>query len=97
MTSAILVEHHSKTNAGTFITAVTKLVQPLAFTGHSILRLNRQGAKHAGNNYCHSDEYRLVHDLPPLPEIALRKGYPRAMNSSRRIGHPQYADNLSLS
>ena len=41
MTSAILVEHHSETNAGAFIAAVTKLVQPLALTGHSVLRLNR--------------------------------------------------------
>jgi hypothetical protein len=41
MSSAILVEHHSETNAGTFIAAVTKLVQPLALTGHSVLRLNR--------------------------------------------------------
>jgi hypothetical protein len=32
MTSAILVEHHSETNAGTFITVVTKPVQPLALT-----------------------------------------------------------------
>jgi hypothetical protein len=45
MTSAILVEHHSETNAGTFITALTKLVQPLALTGHSVLRLNRHAAK----------------------------------------------------
>jgi hypothetical protein len=29
--SAILVEQHSETNAGTMITSVTKLVQPLAF------------------------------------------------------------------
>jgi hypothetical protein len=36
MTSAILVEHHSKTNAGTFITALTKLAQPLALTRHSV-------------------------------------------------------------
>src|SRR6476646_6810183 len=41
MSSAILVEHHSETNAGTFIAAVTKLVQPQALTGHSVLRLNR--------------------------------------------------------
>jgi hypothetical protein len=33
MTSAILVEHHSEANAGTFIAALTKLVQPLALTG----------------------------------------------------------------
>jgi hypothetical protein len=41
MSSAILVEHHSETNAGTFIAAAAKLVQPLALTGHSVLRLNR--------------------------------------------------------
>jgi hypothetical protein len=73
MTSAILVEHHSETNAGTFITAVTKLVQPLALTGHSVLPLNRQAAKHndAGNNYCSRDERRLdVHDcLPCRPNL----------------------------
>jgi len=58
MTAAIFVEHHSETNAGTFIAAATKLVKPLALTGHSVLRLNRQAAKHndAGNNCCHSDE-----------------------------------------
>ena len=68
MASAILVEHHSKTNAGTFITAVTKLVQPLALTGHSVLRLNRQGAKHkdAGDSCCHSD--LDVHDCLPCPK-----------------------------
>ena len=38
MTSAILVEHHSITNAGTLITVVTKPVQPLALTGHAVLR-----------------------------------------------------------
>jgi hypothetical protein len=32
MMSAILVEHHSETNAGTFITVVTKPVQTLALT-----------------------------------------------------------------
>jgi hypothetical protein len=32
MTSAILIEHHSETNAGALITAFTKLVQPLALT-----------------------------------------------------------------
>ena len=32
MMSAILVEHHSETNAGTFITFVTKPVQTLALT-----------------------------------------------------------------
>ena len=32
MVSAILVEHHSETNAGTFITFVTKPVQTLALT-----------------------------------------------------------------
>ena len=32
MMSAILIEHHSETNAGTFITVVTKSVQPLALT-----------------------------------------------------------------
>jgi hypothetical protein len=32
MTSAILIEHHSETNADTFITVVTKPVQTLALT-----------------------------------------------------------------
>jgi len=41
VSSAILVEHHSETNAGTFIAVATKFVQPLALTGHSVLRLNR--------------------------------------------------------
>jgi hypothetical protein len=54
MTSAILVEHHSKTNAGTFITALTKLVQPLALTGHSVLRLNRQAARDNDAGNCRS-------------------------------------------
>src|SRR5262249_58980150 len=32
MTGAVLIEHHSETNAGALITAFTKLVQPLALT-----------------------------------------------------------------
>jgi hypothetical protein len=32
MMSAILVEHHSETNAGTLITVITKPVQTLALT-----------------------------------------------------------------
>src|SRR5262249_6046326 len=68
MTGAILVEHHSETNAATFTPVLTKLVQPLAFTGPSVLRLNRQAAKHsdAENSCCHSDECPLdVHNCLP--------------------------------
>jgi hypothetical protein len=45
MTTAILVEHHSETNAGPSITAVTKLVQPRALCRWAVLRLNGHAAK----------------------------------------------------
>jgi hypothetical protein len=53
MTTAILVEQHSETNAGTLITSLTESVQPLPLFQGAVLRLNGYAANDsgAGNNY----------------------------------------------
>ena len=66
MTTAILVEHHSETNAGPSITSLTKLVQPLALFRWAVLRLSGHATKQrgAGNDYRCRNKHRLDVHVP---------------------------------
>jgi hypothetical protein len=66
MTTAILVEHHSETNAGASITSLTKLVQPLALFRWAVLRLSGHATKQrgAGNDYRCRNKHRLDVHVP---------------------------------